>query len=769
MRLDKLTPDMRKVLQFVSDFARCVQVRKMYPPEHPFISDSAKHALASAANAFEITPSLSFGVSPSGFYILDEELKKPPPICRDLANLMRRVGLDTITVHRGVDEGQIASFTKELAELDAKVLRGDKVSVDPDNVAQRYPHIEVNAFKWERVTTKETKILEKVKEKAEELGEDEMKVVEYLLQAGESDLTDDLSGKVLVGLLEASPDRVSEMVRQAMLKAGLQEEEGVVYEIQKGALALPEKVAQTIFDRIALALVEGEKAASADVENAFYTILKGLPPTMLKTLFGSGVATASQEHATELLKSLSRRVRTKILINELLKEYSDAEMERVVRKMVTFGAEMAEIAELLSQELGRLASEESREKALRRLMSVVRREVEGRVKPRYRALVVEPDADTVAIYKAAFYEHSCRVKVVTDAEAALRELQQNGYNIVALELKLRGSITGHELLNHLRKKDVPVIIGTEVEGFKNDFEVATYKHKRFLVKPLTIEDVEAALEELLKEQVSDKVETVAVGGEGSGGTSPVQDEELEEAAAIQKGLLPKELPSVEGFHLAAAYAPCKGVGGDLYDVVRLSDGKVGVLVGDVSGKGISAAMVMVLVRTLFRTAAAFHESPRQTLIHLNRLLSREMAEGMFVSAVYVIIDPKRRELFISSAGHCPPLFWATERDKVMAQFIGETGMVLGLGDTEIFRNKTKEFLFQVDPGVGLLLYTDGITEAMNESGEQFGEERLIEVIESSGIYEPERILANIYGAVDVFRGEAPQSDDMTVFCIKCTG
>jgi len=767
MRLDKLTPDMRKVLQFVSDFARCVQVRKMYPPEHPFIGDSAKRALASAANAFQVSPSVSFGVSPSGFYILDEELKKPPPICRDLANLMRRVGLDTITVHKGVDEGQIASFAKELAELDAKVLRGDKVSVDPDDVARRYPHIEVNAFKWERVTTKETKILEKVKGKAEELGEDEMKVVDYLLQAGEGDLTDDLSSKALIGLLEASPDRVSEMVRQAVLKAGLEEEEGVVYEIQKGALALPQKVAQTMFDRIALALVEGEKAASADVENAFYSILKGLPPSVLKTLFGSGVTTASQEHATELLKSLSRRVRTKILINELLKEYSDAEMEQVVRKVVSFGAEMAEIAELLSQELKRLASEESRERALRRLMSVVRREVEGRVKPRYKALVVEPDADTVAIYKAALYEHSCRVKVITDAEAALRELQQNGYDIVALELKLRGSITGHELLNHLRKRDVPVIIGTEVEGFKNDFEVATYKQKRFLVKPLTIEDVGAAVEELLEGGKRDGAEAVA--GGGGGGTSPVQDEELEEAAAIQKGLLPKELPSVDGFLLAAAYAPCKGVGGDLYDVVRLSNGKVGILVGDVSGKGISAAMVMVLVRTLFRTAAAFHESPRRTLIHLNQLLSREMAEGMFVSAVYVIIDPKRRELFISSAGHCPPLFWATERDKVITQFIGETGMVMGLGDTEIFRNKTKEFLFQVDPGVGLLLYTDGITEAMNGSGEQFGEERLVKVIESSGSYEPERILANVYGAVDVFRGEVARSDDMTVFCIKCVG
>ncbi|RKY13516.1 MAG: hypothetical protein DRP63_09500, partial [Planctomycetota bacterium] len=513
MRIDKLTPEMREVLQFVSDFARCVQVRKMYPPEHPFIGESAKRALTSATNAFEVSSSISLGVSPSAFYIMDEELKKPPPICRDLANLMRRVGLDTITVHKGVDEGQIASFATELAELDAKVLRGGGVSVDPDDVARRYPHIEVNAFKWTRVTTKETKILQKVKEKAEELGEDEMKVVDYLLRLGESGLTDaltdDLPSKALVGLLEASPDRVSEVVRQAVLKAGLEEEEGVVYEIREGAITLPHKVAQAIFDKIALALVEGEKAASTEVENAFYSILKGLPPSVLKTLFGSEVTTASQEHATELLKSLSRRVRTKILINELLKEYSDAEMEQVVRKVVTFGAEMAEIAELLSQELGRLASEESRERALRRLMSVVRREVEGRITPRYRALVVEPDANTVAIYKAAFYEHSCRVKVVTDSEAALRELHQNGYDIVALELKLKGAVTGHEFLNHLRKKDVPVIIGTEVEGFKNDFEVATYKHKRFLVKPLTIEDVGAAVEELLEGRKRDDVEAVA--------------------------------------------------------------------------------------------------------------------------------------------------------------------------------------------------------------------------------------------------------------------
>jgi len=96
-------------------------------------------------------------------------------------------------------------------------------------------------------------------------------------------------------------------------------------------------------------------------------------------------------------------------------------------------------------------------------------------------------------------------------------------------------------------------------------------------------------------------------------------------------------------------------------------------------------------------------------------------------------------------------------------------MVLGLGETDYFRDKVTEMALQFEPGMGILLYTDGITEAMNEQREEFGEERLIDILRTSGGYEPERILANIYGGVEMFRGAAPQSDDMTVFCVRCVG
>jgi len=759
MQKERYSSEVGKALRFVTDFARSIQVRKMYPPEHPFIEESVVKAYKALMEALEEGGAVSFGVSPVGFFVMSEEIKNPPPVCRDVANMMRRMGLDTIIFHHGIDQGEVAAFANELAELDRKALKGEKVAIDPDDVGVRYPHVEVNAFKWERVTTKETKILEKVKEKAEELGEDELKVVDYLL--GGSGEGADIVGAVVVGLLDEAPERLVEMIQEAVVRAGVEKAEGVVYEMENGEVGGVGKAAQTIFDRIATALVAGGKQASEQVEDAFFKILQGLPPSTLKALFGEGVTAATQEHAEAILKTLSRRVRARILLNDLLREYSDVDMERIIRKVVKYGSEMAEIAELLSKELQHLSSRESRERALTRLMHVLRADIEGRVIPRYNALVVEPDQDMVTVYRAALYEHSCAVKSVESGEAAMEALENDGFDLVVMELRLKGAMTGHELLMRLRRRGLPVLIATEVEGFKHDFEVATYPTKRFLVKPVSIEDVKKAVDELLGEVRGEEIEQEVAG--------PVDEEELKEAEEIQKSLLPKELPRVEGFHFAAAYAPCKGVGGDIYDVVELADGRVGIFVGDVSGKGISAAMVMVMVRTLFRTVAAFHESPRQALIHLNRLLSREMAESMFVSAVYVIVDPKRHELSLSCAGHCPPLFWATERDNVVAQFVSDTGMVMGLGDTEFFHNKTKEFLFQVDPGVGLLLYTDGITEALNNEGKQFGEERLLDVITASGLYEPERILANIYSAVDLFRGERPQSDDMTVFCIKCTG
>jgi len=762
----KWTPELRAFMGFVTDFARAVQFRKMYPPNHPFIKDGSVRAHKSLLKAFDFRSPITFGAGPEGFFVGDEKLAEVPAACRELAMTLRRIGLDTISLSRGIDEDEVATLATELADADRRALKGDEIQIEAEDIRRRYRNVDVNAFRYERITTRETKILDKVKERAQELGEDELQVIEHLLTGEGGEDLSEMGGKMLLELLEADPERASELLQQTLLNADIEDEEGVVYEIQQGAIALPEEIVQGVFSRLAQALAEGGGLSTMEMEEAFFKILRGLPPSFMRVLFGKGVETATQKEAEEVLKILSRRVRAKMLMNDLLRGHSDAEMGMVVNKVLAYGAEIADIAELLSRELKTLASDQRREEVLQRLMRVIKQNVEKKVTLRMKALVVEPEEEVVAVYKAALYDEGIAVTSVPDGESALAELEKGEFDLVALEVKLKGDVSGIDILQRMRGSRMPVIIGTAFKSFEQEFEVATYRDKEFLLKPLEVDDVHEAVMRLLKEEVgATKEETVGEDAE----EMETRREELEEAESIQKSLLPKELPRLEGFHLAAAYAPCRGVSGDLYDVLPLAEGRFGVFLGDVSGKGISAAMVMVLVRTLFRTSAVYHESARDTLVHLNRLLSREMVEGMFVSAVYLIIDPKRRQILLSCAGQTPPLFWALGRGTIEVEALRQTGMVLGLGETDYFRDKVTEMALQFEPGMGILLYTDGITEAMNEQREEFGEERLIDILRTSGGYEPERILANIYGGVEMFRGAAPQSDDMTVFCVRCVG
>jgi serine phosphatase RsbU (regulator of sigma subunit)/CheY-like chemotaxis protein len=418
------------------------------------------------------------------------------------------------------------------------------------------------------------------------------------------------------------------------------------------------------------------------------------------------------------------------------------------------------MASVFAEELRGITSEQKREEVLTRLIQGMRKTIPAPSESKQKALLVDNDEEAVGMFKKVLFEEGFKVEVTSDGSEALKSVKERKPDIVVMDIRLTGKLSGMDVMRSLRPLKVPLILATRYVAFKSDFEFESYPKKEFLMKPFDEEQLRKAIRSLIpkKEQPEQTTEVTAF-----------ESGELSEAEKIQKSLLPRQLPQIAGFHLSVAYSPCLGVSGDYYDVISLGGNKYGVLLCDVSGKGISAAMVMVLVRTLFRTVAPWHDSPKATLLHLNTLLSKEMSEGMFVSGVYLVIDADTRTVSIANAGHCPPVFWAEERGNVEVQTLKMSGMVMGLVDATLFESKMNEGVFQVQPGVGIVLYSDGVTEAMNEKKQEFGEENLLEVVKKSAVYEPERLIANVYGALQMFRGSAPQSDDTTIVCIKCTG
>lgn len=198
----------------------------------------------------------------------------------------------------------------------------------------------------------------------------------------------------------------------------------------------------------------------------------------------------------------------------------------------------------------------------------------------------------------------------------------------------------------------------------------------------------------------------------------VQDQELERACEIQRALLPKTLPQLPGVQLAGAWQPAKVVGGDYFDVIRLDSKRLGVCIGDVAGKGISAALLMANLQASFRALATADASPSAVCAKLNAFLCSNLALGKFITLFYGILDAERLTFTYESAGHCPALLL---KKAGQVEVLHGEGAVLGVLPDWTYRDSVASLA----AGDRLLLYTDGVTEAENHAGEEFGEARLV--------------------------------------------
>ena len=241
------------------------------------------------------------------------------------------------------------------------------------------------------------------------------------------------------------------------------------------------------------------------------------------------------------------------------------------------------------------------------------------------------------------------------------------------------------------------------------------------------------------------------------------EEELRIARQIQMSLLPG-LVSMSGVRIAALCLPAAEVGGDYYDLLPLSDTRMGVLVADVSGKGTSAALYMAELKGLVLSLSRIYDSPARLLSEANRILSANMDARSFVTMTYAIVDTKARCMRYARAGHNPMLHLdaRTHTTRVLAP----PGLGLGLDEGTRFDRILEEAEVPLVPGDFFLFFTDGLSEAMNEGAELFGEDRLRRILEDAGELGSDELKDRILGEVRRFVGDASPHDDMTMVVLK---
>ena len=278
----------------------------------------------------------------------------------------------------------------------------------------------------------------------------------------------------------------------------------------------------------------------------------------------------------------------------------------------------------------------------------------------------------------------------------------------------------------------------------------------FVTKPLDFKDFEVTIERTQahiaqwREALQSRDRLIAL------------QNELDLANGMQQAILPVDFPSGRNFDVHGTMAPAQNVGGDFFDVVSLERGRIGLAVADVSDKGIPVALFMMSSRTLLKGAAIGQSSPDKVLTEVNNILHEDNRNVMFVTILYVVYNPETGSMTYSNGGHCAPL--VVRADGSTAELPGTDGIVLGLAADLEYTQKDAV----LKPGETLIMYSDGVSEARNSQGEEFGTERLKGLFEGAVPGSAEEANATVLKAVTEFAGDLAQSDDITCLALHRT-
>jgi sigma-B regulation protein RsbU (phosphoserine phosphatase) len=244
------------------------------------------------------------------------------------------------------------------------------------------------------------------------------------------------------------------------------------------------------------------------------------------------------------------------------------------------------------------------------------------------------------------------------------------------------------------------------------------------------------------------------------------EHDLEIASEIQSNLVPKRMLKIPGYDVSAYYRPSKEVGGDYYDFITIDDDNEGIIVADVSGKGVPGSLVMSMARAFIRMEAerSRNVSPADTLVRANRMLAQDIKKGMFVTALYCILNKKTNEVRVASAGHNPLVVWRAAAGRI--ERVNPNGIALGFDKGPVFERTIKEERIVLGHGDRIVAYTDGVVEAMNARNQEFGEERFHALIRELAGRDSNQLLNLIVRALDEHRGNAAQSDDITIVTLR---
>ena len=377
----------------------------------------------------------------------------------------------------------------------------------------------------------------------------------------------------------------------------------------------------------------------------------------------------------------------------------------------------------------------------------------------FRILVVDDEPDLEPLIRQRMRSHIRSGKYAFhfagNGVEALDLLSGDGrFDMVVTDINMPG-MDGLSLLARLSELD-PDIKSIVVSAYGDIRNIRTAMNRGafdFITKPLDFEDFAITIERTRahiaqwREALESRDRLVAL------------ESELDMASNMQQAILPVDFPREDDFDVHGCMAPARTVGGDFFEVMTMERGRIGLAVADVSDKGVPAALFMMSSRALLKGSAIGLETPDRVLAEVNDLLHADNRNVMFVTILYAVYDPATGTVTYANGGHCDPLLVRTDGSSITLP--GTGGVVLGLSAGLEYSQRSET----LKPGETLVMYSDGVPDAKNAPGEEFGLERLRGVFEDSPPGTAEEATTRILSAVSRFVGEHSRSDDITCLAL----
>ena len=376
-----------------------------------------------------------------------------------------------------------------------------------------------------------------------------------------------------------------------------------------------------------------------------------------------------------------------------------------------------------------------------------------------RILVLDDEEDTEDLFtqkfRAQIASSTYLFSFASRPDDALGLLKQKPFDILITDINVAGT-DGIAFISQLRH-DYPFMRTIVVSAYGDINTLRAVMRggaHDFVIKPIDFADLSATIQKTAQVVANLKQ------AEATNEKLTAISNELDVSAKLQKSILPGNYLKKGAIELWADSIPAAEVGGDFYDFFWLNSNQLGIVMADVSGKNVSAAMFALIAKTLIKSFSKIYSSPAECFRNVNRTLCEENVAMMFVTAMYGIVDMAKNEMIYTNAGHLPIAVVAPHQKSSFLKC--ESGIALGIDENAEFTNN----IYSFSPGEMILMYTDGIPEATDRDENEFDYDRLSKVLDENSITNPKQLTEAIIQAIKRFTNGAAQSDDITTLCLK---